>query len=80
MEYLTVEEADTFLKFWNSEFFGVDSVARKADDKTNEHSAFILGVPLDLNNKEIEQHLDNNFPGVKTRRFVNADSETLYKQ
>ena len=39
LKFLTVEEADLFLKSWNPEFFGEKSVARKANDKTNEHSA-----------------------------------------
>ena len=33
--------------FYLSESFGGDSVARKANDKTNEHSALIRGVPLE---------------------------------
>ena len=77
MEFLTVEEADNVLKSWNPEFFGGESIARKANDKTNEHSALIRGVPLELDNNEIEQHLDNNFPGVKARRFVKADKTAL---
>ena len=77
LEFLTVEEADNVLKSWNPEIFGGDSVARKANDKTNEHSAFIRGVPLELDNNEIAQHLDNNFPSVKARRFVNADKTAL---
>ena len=77
LEFLTVEEADNVLKSWNPEFFGGESIARKANDKTNEHSALIRGVPLELDNNEIEQHLDNNFPGVKARRFVKADKTAL---
>ena len=77
LEFLTVEEADNILKSWNPEFFGGDSVARKANDKTNEHSALIRGVPLELDNNEVEQHLHNNFPGVKARRFVKADKTAL---
>ena len=65
LDLLTVEEADNVLKSRNPEFFGADSVARKANDETNEHSALIRGVPLELDNNEIEQHLDNNFPGVE---------------
>ena len=60
LEFLTVEKAATVLKSWNPEFFGGDSVARKANHKTNDHSALIRGVPLELDNNEIEQHLDNN--------------------
>ena len=59
-----MEEADNVLKSWNPEFFGGDSVARKANDETNGLSALIRGIPLELDNKEIEQHLDNSFPGV----------------
>ena len=77
MEFLTVEEADNVLKSWNPDFFGRDSVARKANDKTNEHSALIGGVRLELDNKKIEQHLDNKFPGEKARRFVKADKAAL---
>ena len=71
-----MEEADDVLKSWNPEFFGGVSVARKANDKTNEHNTLIR-VPLELDNNEIEQHLDNNFPGVKARRFVKADKTAL---
>ena len=77
LDLLTVEEADNVLKSRNFEFFGGDSVARKANDKTNEHSALIRRVPLELDKNEIEQNLDNNFPGVKARRFVKADKTAL---
>ena len=52
---------------WNPDIFGGDSVARKANHKTNDQSALIRGVLLELDNNEIEQHLDNNFPGVKAK-------------
>ena len=74
-----MEEADNVLKSWNPEFFGGDSVARKANDKTNELSALIRGVPIEIDNNEIQQHLDNNFPGVKAIRFVKATKQ-LCKQ
>ena len=72
LEFLTVEEADIVLESWNPDFFGGDSATRKANNKTNEHSALIRGVPLKLDNNEVAQHLDNNFPGIKARRFVKA--------
>ena len=77
LEFLTLEEADNVLKSWNPEFFGRESVARKTNDKRNEHSGLIREVPLELGNNEIEQHLDNKFPGVKARRFVKADKTAL---
>ena len=73
-----MEEAEIVLKTLNPEFSEGDSVARKANDKTNEHSALNRGVPLEFDNNEIQQHLDNNFPGIKARRFVKADKQ-LYK-
>ena len=42
LEFLTVEEADIVVKYWNPELFGGDSVARKVNDKRNEHSALSL--------------------------------------
>ena len=66
LEFLTVQEADIVLKAWNPDFFVGDSVARKSNDKKNELSALFRGVRLELDNNELEQHLDN-FPGVKAR-------------
>ena len=77
LEFLTLGKADIGVNSWNLEVFERDSVARKANDKTNEHSGLIRGVPLELDYREIEHHLENNVTDKKERRIVKADKTAL---
>ena len=44
-ELSLMEDAEIVLESWKSDYFGGDSVVRKASDKRNEHNALNRGTP-----------------------------------
>ena len=62
---------------WQAELFGVDSSVWRVDDRNEQHSAVIRGVPLEVSDSDMTSALSDTFQGVGIRRFVESDGKSL---
>ena len=78
LAFLTSEEAEEVYHNWKPECLGQASQARRVSSIEPPNKAVLRhGVPIDIEETEIEQMLSSNYAGIKAIRFFEKGGSAL---